>query len=239
MPFPRTPEAVFRPVALLKKDLMGTIESGVLECFASGPVPAVRRSRRTAPAWARPVAWALARREVRALAALEGEEGVPALLREEPDGLIRSFIEGRPLDEVRPADPRFYSVARRLLRAIHRRGVSHNDTHKEANWLVTPDGRPALVDFQLASRHGGRGAWFRLCRLEDVRHLLKHKRTHCPSALTARERALLGRKSWPAKGWEVLVKPLYLFLTRRLFRWRDREGRGYRESGPGASRTAP
>jgi hypothetical protein len=104
---------------------------------------------------------------------------------------------------------------------------------------VTPDGRPALVDFQLASRHRGRGGWFRLCRLEDVRHLLKHKRTHLPGALTARERALLGRKSWFARGWEVLVKPVYLFVTRRLLRWRDREGEGQRDSGFAGSHTAP
>jgi hypothetical protein len=105
---------------------------------------------------------------------------------------------------------------------------------------VTPDGRPALVDFQLAIRHRGRGGWFRLCRLEDVRHLLKHKRTHLAASLTARERALLGRKSWFARGWEVLVKPVYLLVTRRLFNWRDREGRApQRDSAAAGSTRAP
>jgi hypothetical protein len=222
---------------------MGTIESGALESFATGPVPAVRRRWAAAPVWARPIASILAGREIRALARLAGQERVPSILGHEPGCLLRSFIDGTPLPEAAPADPAFYGDARRLLRAIHRRGVTHNDTHKEANWLVTPEGRPALVDFQLASRHGAPGAWFRLCRLEDLRHLLKHKRTYCAAALTARERALLGRKSWPARGWEVLVKPLYSFVTRRLFGWRDREGRGgkrpYLESAPGGAKTAP
>ena len=223
---PRTPESSFRAERLLKRDLMGSIEAGVFEHPDRGPVPAIRRSFAAAPFWARPVAWILARREMSALSALAGERGVPALYSRRRGALIRSFIEGRPLHEGCPADAHFYSDARRLLRAIHRRGVTHNDTHKEANWLVAPDGSPALVDYQLASRHRRRGSWFRLCRLEDVRHLLKHKRTHCAAKLTARERALLARKSWVAAGWEALVKPVYLFVTRRVFRWRDREGRG-------------
>jgi hypothetical protein len=216
----------FTPRQLLKKDLMGTVESGVLDVPGAGPTPAVRRSVLAAPLWARPVAWILARRERRALRALEGEERVPRLLVWTGAELLRSYIEGRPLPEVAPAHSAFYGDARRLLRAVHRRGVTHNDTHKAANWLVTPDGRPALVDFQLASVHARRGRWCRLLRREDLRHLLKHKRRYCGGSLTARERALLRTKSWPARWWAKLVKPGYLLVTRRLFGWRDREGRG-------------
>ena len=210
--------------SLLKRDLMGTVESGVLARDGLGSVKAVRRSFGSAAVWVRPIAWALARRERRALEALEGERGVPRLLGSARGELFRSFLEGRSMAEAGPVDRGFYREARRLLRAIHRRGVTHNDTHKEANWLVMPDGRPAIVDFQLASCHRRRGGWFRLCKAEDVRHLLKHKRTYCPDALTARERALLSRKSWPARWWERLVKPTYLLVTRRLLRWEDREG---------------
>jgi hypothetical protein len=217
---------VFRAASLLKKDLMGTVESGVIEGGGAAPVPSVRRNLAAAPLWARPVAWALARRERRALEALAGEVRVPGLLSWNGSELLRSFIEGRPMPEAAPTDARFYAEARRLLRAIHRRGVTHNDTHKEANWLVTPQGGPALLDFQLASIHRRRGGWFRLCRLEDLRHLLKHKRTYCPAALTARERDLLRTKSWPALWWQRLVKPAYLVITRRWLRWRDREGKG-------------
>lgn len=205
---------------------MGSIESGAFEHESQGSIPAVRRAMSEAPFWARPVAWILARRERNALIALSGEARVPALLEWRGSHLLRSYIEGQPLHEARPTDPRFYDDARRLLRRIHRLGVTHNDTHKEANWLVTPEGLPALVDFQLASRHRGRGGWFQLCRLEDVRHLLKHKRTYCPAALKARERALLARRSWVASWWKRWVKPAYRLVTRRVLRWRDDEGKG-------------
>lgn len=218
------PDSGFRVVRLLKSDALGTIEQGVLEDPARGLVLAVRRSPGASRVWARPIAWILARREASALRSIAGIAGVPSLLATGRAGLVRSFIEGRTLPEAAPRDPCFFANARRLLRAIHLRGVTHNDTHKEANWLVTPAGAPALVDYQLASRHRRRGGWFRLCRAEDVRHLLKHKRTYCPDALTARERALLATKSWPARGWELLVKPAYLFVTRTVFRWRDAEG---------------
>jgi RIO-like serine/threonine protein kinase len=220
------PAAPFRATALLKKDLMGAVERGLLDVAEGSAVEAVRRRPGASPLWSRPLAWILARREIAALRRLDGVSGVPSLLSADRVGVVRSFIEGRTLAEAAPREARFYADARRLLASIHRCGVTHNDTHKEANWLVTPHGAPALVDFQLASRHHGRGWWFRLCRVEDVRHLLKHKRTYCPEALTARERSLLATRSWVAASWAALVKPPYLFVTRRVFGWRDREGRG-------------
>jgi RIO-like serine/threonine protein kinase len=186
----------------------------------------VRRDFRAGALWLRPVAAVLARREARALGWLEGVERVPRLLDRSGGRFVRSWIEGCPLPEAPRQGPAFFADARRLLRRIHAAGVTHNDTHKEPNWLVTPDGRPALVDFQIAGRHAARTRWFRLCALEDLRHLLKHKRTHCPAALTRRERALLARRSWVARGWLATVKPVYVLVTRRLLRWRDHEGRG-------------
>ncbi len=88
----------------------------------------------------------------------------------------------------RPQDPAYFRAARALLARLHRRGIAHNDLAKEPNWLVTPDGRPALVDFQLALVAPRRGRLFRILGREDIRHLLKHKRSYCPERLTARER---------------------------------------------------
>ena len=53
------------------------------------------------------------------------------------------------------------------------------------------DGLPALVDFQLALVAPRRGRAFRALAREDIRHLLKHKRSYCPERLTARERRIL------------------------------------------------
>jgi hypothetical protein len=220
----------FRPREVLKTDLFGRIELGDVPAPA-GPRPAVRRDFRAGVLWLRPVAALLARREARALGWLEDVERVPRLLDRGRGRFLRSYLDGRPLADAGPRAPGFFADARRLLRRIHAQGVTHNDTHKVHNWLVTPDGRPALVDFQIAGRHAARTRWFRLCALEDVRHLLKHKRTFCPEALTARERALLARRSWVARGWLATVKPVYVLVTRRLLDWRDREGRG-RPLGP-------
>jgi len=220
----------FRPSEVLKTDLFGRIELGELGA-ADAPLRAVRRDFRAGALWLRPVAAVLARREARALIWLADVERVPRLVGRGRGRFLRSYVEGRPLADVAPRDPAYFADARRLLRRIHAQGVTHNDTHKVHNWLVTPEGRAALVDFQIAGRHAARTPWFRLCALEDIRHLLKHKRRFCPAALTARECALLERRSWIARGWLATVKPVYVFVTRRLLDWRDREGRG-RPLGP-------
>ena len=48
----------------------------------------------------------------------------------------------------------------------------------------------------------------RLLAREDLRHLLKHKRTYCPQALTPVERRVLKRHSWLREAWFATGKPL-------------------------------
>ena len=220
---PEAPGGVerFQAKDVLKRDLFGCIELGHVDGRS-----AVRRDFRAGALWLRPVAAVLARREQNALRWLGGVRNVPRALDVGKGRFLRSYIEGRPLAEAGPRDPGYFAAARRLLREIHALGVTHNDTHKIHNWLVTPDGEPALTDFQIAGRHAARTRWFRLCALEDIRHLLKHKRTFCPEALTQRERALLARRSWIARTWLATVKPVYVLVTRRILGWRDAEGRG-------------
>ena len=121
-------------------------------------------------------------------------------------------------------DPAFFAAAQRLLRDLHARNVVHNDLAKEPNILVTAASAPAFIDFQLASNMPRRGRLFRVLAREDIRHLLKHKRTYCPDALTAREIAILENPSLLSRVFRSTVKPVYLFVTRRLLGWADREG---------------
>src|SRR5690606_26767697 len=127
-----------------------------------------------------------------------------------------------------PADPDYFRRAARLLRRLHTAGVVHNDLAKEPNWLVTPKSEPALIDFQLAWFTPRRGRLFRALAREDLRHLLKHKRTYCPEHLTQRERRILEHPGLPSRLWMTIAKPLYLLVTRRLLGWTDREGAGDR-----------
>ncbi len=208
---------------LLKSDVFGRV---LLE--GTGARRAVVRDLRGAPWWARGLARRLLAREAGALAALDGVAGIPRLLAAGPERLARSYIDGRPMHEARPAEPAYFREAGRLLRRLHRAGVVHNDLAKEPNWLVTPAGAPALIDFQLAWCTPRRGRFFRLLAREDLRHLLKHKRTYCPDHLTRREWAILDNPSYPSRAWMATGKPVYLFVTRRLLGWADREGAGDR-----------
>jgi hypothetical protein len=208
---------------LLKRDLFGTVtrvhEAGGLS---------VRRDTRTAPWWTTWLARWLAAREARALAAAAAVPDVPRLLGWDGRVLRRSWLDGRPMQLARPADPAYFRAALALVRRLHAAGVVHSDLAKEPNWLVLPDGRPGLIDFQLAWAPRRRGRMFRLLGREDLRHALKHKRQYCAAALSARERAILARPAWTSRLWMATGKRLYLLVTRRLLGWADREGAGDR-----------
>ena len=115
------------------------------------------------------------------------------------------------------------------MREFHHAGVCHNDLAKEQNWLRGPDGEAYMTDFQLAARlrRGFRG-FTRSRTYEDLRHLLKHKRSYAPDALTAKERNILARKSVVASVWLKTGKKVYQAITRGLFNFTDREGGGRR-----------
>lgn len=213
---------------LLKKDQFGEIW-----LLTENGENAVLRDTRSAVWWVAWLARVLLRREARALAALRSLDGTPRLIKNDKYTLARSYMPGVPMFEGRPRDSGYFRAMARLSRSMHRLGVVHNDLAKEPNLLVRDDGSPAFVDFQLAWTTKRRGRLFRAAAREDIRHLLKHKRTYRPDLLTAREHSILNTPSTPSRAWMSLAKPVYLFVTRRLFGWSDREGaadRGRRNS---------
>ena len=199
---------------LLKQDLFGRI----VRLENPGAMPLIMRDLEPARPWLRWLARHLARRETRALMHLADLDGVPRVVRAERNLTLRTWIAGRPMQ-----------IAMQLLRQLHRRGVVHNDLAKEPNWLVTDSGEPALVDFQLAMRRNRRGRLFRALAHDDIRHLLKHKRSYLPERLTARERRILATPSIVTRVWMASGKRVYRFITRRVLRWSDREGAGDRQ----------
>lgn len=209
---------------LLKSDLFGDVQRLRMD---DGQI--IRRDTRTAAAACAWLARRLARREARALAALAGLPGTPRLLAFNGEVLDRAWIEGQPMQRARPTDPHYFRLALTLLRRLHRAGITHNDLAKEPNWLVTGGGRPALVDFQLAIVHRRRGRLFRVLAREDLRHLLKHKRTYWPDGLSKRQSRILETPAWTSQLWRVTGKRAYRFVTRRLLGWADREGAADRQ----------
>lgn len=228
--------ADFVPVATLKRDVFSETVKGH---FTGSPdVPVIRRIVSAAPWWSRPLAWTLARREIAALRAVAGIPGTPQLLEVDRDGLYRSWSEGAPLHLARPADRAFYRSAFALLRSLRRAGLTHNDLAKPQNWLMTPDGRAAVIDFQLASRHRRRGALYRLMAYEDFRHALKQQRAFAPDLMTPTGRRVLARRSWPSRLWMATGKRLYNGVTRGILRWSDGDGTADRLDREGPSTIA-
>ena len=208
---------------LLKKDVFGQVS-----LIRSEAGPRIRRDARDAAVVLRWLARHLLAREARALAVLDELDGIPTLIRVDKGMLERSYVDGVAMQEGRPGNIDYFRAAARIVRCMHRLGVVHNDLAKEPNFIVTTDGRPTIIDFQLSWFAPRRGRLFRMLAREDIRHLLKHKRTYCPNRLTHRERMILDNPSRISKIWMMTGKPVYLFTTRKILGWQDREGAGDR-----------
>ena len=208
---------------LLKKDTFGQVS-----LIQSEAGPLIRRDTRGAALAVRWLARHLLAREARALAVLEDLDGIPDLVRLDKGTLDRSYLHGVPMQTGKPVNIAYFRAAAKLVRNMHRRGVIHNDLAKEPNFLVMPDGAPAIIDFQISWYTSKRSTLFRTLAREDLRHLLKHKRTYCPDQLTQREKSILDNPSTISKAWMMTGKPVYLFITRKILGWQDREGAGDR-----------
>jgi hypothetical protein len=213
---------------LLKRDVFSTVERGRLR-KPDGEIDAVLRRIDQVPWWSYLLARHLFARERRALAKARGLDVGPELLWAGRQALVRRFIDGVALHLAKPVDDvAYFRSAKQALHRLHRAGICHNDLAKEQNWLVGRDGRAYLTDFQLAACFRTRGRLFRIAAYEDLRHLLKHKRSYAPSALTPKEREILARKSLLASVWLATGKKVYRAITRGVFNFTDREGGGRR-----------
>jgi serine/threonine protein kinase len=213
---------------LLKRDVFSSVERGRFRT-PGGEVDAILRRIDQVPWWSYLLARHLFRRERHALAVARDLKVGPELLWAGQQALMRGFIDGAALHLVKPAgNIAYFRSAKQALRRLHRAGVCHNDLAKEQNWLVGRDGRAYLTDFQLAACFRTRSRLFRIAAYEDIRHLLKHKRSYAPAALTPKERQILARKSIVASVWLVTGKKVYRAITRGLFNFTDREGGGRR-----------
>jgi hypothetical protein len=213
---------------LLKRDVFSTVERGRFR-DESGEVDAVLRRLDQVPIWSYPLARHLFLRERRALTLARDLDVGPRLLWAGRQALVRGFVDGVALHLAKPhGDLAYFRSAKSALRRLHRAGICHNDLAKEQNWLVGRDGRAYVTDFQLAACFKTRSRLFRIAAYEDLRHLLKHKRSYAPQALTPMERKILARKSLVASIWLKTGKKVYQAITRGLFNFTDREGGGRR-----------
>ncbi|WP_341990172.1 serine/threonine protein kinase [Azorhizobium sp. AG788] len=221
--------ARFTVDTVLKRDVFSTVERGTWIDRNGTAHPAVRRRWNEVSPWFALLAARLAQFEINALEQVTSTGVTTPLLAVGRRFLVRGWIDGVPLQIARPTgDEHFFHSARAALRILHRAGYAHNDLAKQQNWLRGADGEAWLMDFQLALPISRRWKLGRVLAYEDLRHLLKHKRTYCPAALTPRERQMLATKSIITRTWMATGKRVYRFVTRRLMSYSDTEGRGPR-----------
>src|SRR5436309_7588882 len=218
----------WRTSVVLKRDLFSIVERGRF-LAADGEVDAVLRRIDEVPWWTWFFAAHFLWRERTALATAGGLGVTAPLLFAGRGFLVRGWIDGVALHIARPeSEHGYFRSAKAALRKLHRAGICHNELAKEQNWLRGSDGRAYVTDFQLAACFKERSRLFRIAAYEDLRHLLKHKRSYAPQALTPMERKILARKSFVASIWLKTGKKVYQAITRGLFNFTDREGGGRR-----------
>ncbi len=148
-------------------------------------------------------AWSL-RRELEALRRVADVGGVPHVeARPSRWVVVLTHFPGRDVGKTEKArqTPAFFEDLRRIVDALHARGVVHLDLRQRRNVLVQPDGRAAVIDFgaSLCVRPGG--ALLRLLARVDDSGVLKYKRRADPGSLSDDERERLARAERRRRFW--------------------------------------
>lgn len=187
-----------------------------------------------------PLGWIgrwLAGHEAACLSELADLAAVPPMAgRVGRHGLAHVYLDGHPLRKGEQVPDDFFPQLRAALAEIHARGMAYVDLEKCENVIVGDDGRPYLVDFQIAwrvpRRWGGELAplrWMRR-RLQraDLYHVTKLQRRTRPDQLTAVELSASYAKPWYVRLHGLITRPFTLARRRLLNRLDPAERRGER-----------
>jgi len=165
--------------------------------------------------------------EVSKLKRCEGISEVPQVLaRIGPHMYVYEYIEGQSLNE-KPALPDdFFDRLVVALRKVHARNLVHFDLHKLGNILVDTEGRPHIIDFQIARYIGDRfllSRWLsarlrRWLQSYDLYHIYKHKRRLQPHLLTEAEEKLSYNHSLALEIQRAIARP-YKRIRRASLRY--------------------
>lgn len=227
----------FRRGAILKKDFFSTN----LFLYGDGRTYVLKHSffnffLGRAFRW---IAHWLSRRESSIYARLQGIDGIPYLFPVRGrDFFLHEYIEGWPLSQCQDVPDGFFDRLVDLVRKVHDRGVAYADLSKRSNVIVTPDGRPYLIDFQISPVRLPRTYFFRplvdglvgLIQREDLRHVVKHKKGLRPDEMTEAEWELYRAKSLPNRLHKIFLRTPWLALKRRVWpKGSDEKRKRFRE----------
>jgi len=121
-------------------------------------------------------------REYRAYQRMRGLEGVPrcfGLLDER--FLVLEYVQGQEYRGTEFEDrDRWFAQLLQIIRAFHARGVAHGDLKSKDNLLVTPSGKPCVIDFGTSFVHRSgfhpfNNAMFEYAKRLDINAWVKHK----------------------------------------------------------------
>lgn len=131
--------------------------STVLRARLHGREWAVKTYRRTHPLYRRTIGRFWSRREYLAVAALEGNPGIPRrACRLDPCTFCCSYEPGRTLVDILKqrghVAPEFFVAWEHAVQAMHTRGICHLDLRNGRNTLVLENGQPLMLDFQSCLR---------------------------------------------------------------------------------------
>lgn len=183
-----------------------------------------------------PLAWTgklLADHEEAIYIALKGVAGLPKWVeRLSSTCYAIEYIDARPLDHLQNIPTGLFDRLKIVFDEIHARGVAYGDANKKSNILVTADGKPVLIDFQISLRRRDDWIWplrnflhrvVTYLQAKDIYHLYKHKRRLAPEELTAEENALSRKRTGLHALHRKLTKP-YRSLRRGFLQRQHTKG---------------
>ncbi len=184
-----------------------------------------------------PLQWTgrvLADHEEAIYATLAGLTGVPRwVARVSPTCYAIEYVQAVPLDHLESPPPGFFDQLREVFYAVHARGVAYGDANKKSNILVTPEGQPILVDFQISLRMRNDWPWpvrsvlkrvVEYLAVKDLYHLYKHKRRLAPHELTPEEETISRWRKGLHQFHRKITKP-YRKLRRQYLKKQYEKGK--------------
>lgn len=153
-----------------------------------------------------------------------------------PYASAHHYIEGTPLKryEYKVSDD-FFPQLQNALKCLHARQISYMDLNKQENIIVTEQGKPVLIDFQICFHLP---QWWpgnskpmryllRLLQQSDNYHLMKHYSRLRPDLFTPTELKRVQKRPWFINFYRCIQTPLR-GLRRKLLFWlgyRNRSGK--------------
>jgi predicted Ser/Thr protein kinase len=167
-----------------------------------------------------PMTWlgkSLRNHEIENLRRLRGISQVPKVLSIfGKTGFIYKYIVGCSLYESKNLPDDFFDRLLELVNRMHSFGIACLDLNKRSNIVVGEDGRPFLIDFQIALYMNKNPIFGKILtryiwncfRKADIYHLFKHKRKLKPQLLSQEERNISHSKTKFIALHRLLTRPL-------------------------------